>query len=45
MQLLAQSFPIHLMNCYLLPKGFLHELDILFANFWWGDSSDKRKIH
>lgn len=33
LQSVAQALPVHVMNCFLLPKGFLHEIDMLFANF------------
>ena len=33
------------MSCFLLPKSFVHKINMLMAGFWWGDNNGKRKIH
>ena len=44
-QAAGQALPLYAMSCFKLPKGFLHELNMLLAGFWWGDVGTKRKIH
>ena len=45
LQSVIQSIPIYIMSCFLLPKSFVHEINMLMADFWWGDNNGKRKIH
>ena len=33
-QAVAQTIPLYVMNCFKLPKSFLHEMDILVARYW-----------
>ncbi|KAL0292765.1 UNVERIFIED_CONTAM: hypothetical protein Sradi_6975200 [Sesamum radiatum] len=35
MKAVAQAIPTYAMGCFLLPNGFLHELDSMSANFFW----------
>ena len=44
-QEIGQVIPLFAMSCFKLPKGFIHELNILFVRYWWGDLGAKRKIH
>ena len=44
-QVVGQAIPLYAMSCFKLPKGFVHELNMLFAGYWWGDLGAKRKIH
>lgn len=41
----AQTVPSYVMNCYLLPKSLCDDLHQLCAQFFWGGTEDKRKIH
>lgn len=41
----AQTVPLYVMNCYMLPLNLCHELQKLCAQFFWGSTEDKRKIH
>ncbi|KAL6136612.1 hypothetical protein ACLB2K_061907 [Fragaria x ananassa] len=41
----AQTVPMYVMNCYLLPVGFCDDLHQLCASLWWGDTEEKNKIH
>lgn len=41
----AQTMPLYVMNCYLLPKGLCDDLHQLCAQFFWGDTAEKKKIH
>ena len=34
-QSVLQAIPIYVMSYFKLPKGFIHELNMLAAEFWW----------
>lgn len=40
-----QAIPTYTMSCFKLPISLCNEINMLCAKFWWGSSSDKRKIH
>lgn len=42
---IGQAIPVHLMSCFKLPKKILKNINRILANFWWGSSSNFRKIH
>ena len=44
-QAIGQAIPLYAMNCFMLPKGFLYDLNMMLVGFWWGDIGIKRKIH
>lgn len=44
-QSVLQVILLYFMGCFLLPKNFLHELNMIMARFWWGNTSSKKKIH
>jgi hypothetical protein len=44
-KVVAQAIPTYLMSCFLLPKGLCNQLDIMISKFWWGSTTDRRKIH
>ncbi|GKV19682.1 hypothetical protein SLEP1_g29907 [Rubroshorea leprosula] len=33
------------MGCFKLPQNFLQSLNSIISNFWWGDNTDRRRIH
>lgn len=37
--------PSYAMRCFKLPKGFCKSLSSACARFWWGGSSNKRRLH
>uniref|UniRef100_A0A2N9IM41 Reverse transcriptase domain-containing protein n=1 Tax=Fagus sylvatica TaxID=28930 RepID=A0A2N9IM41_FAGSY len=41
----AGAIPTYTMNCFRLPKSWCDEVNSLIAQYWWGQSTDKRKIH
>jgi hypothetical protein len=41
----AQAIPTYTMNCFRLPKTWCDEVNSLIAKYWWGQNTDKRKIH
>ncbi|PNX96792.1 ribonuclease H, partial [Trifolium pratense] len=41
----AQAIPTYLMSSFLIPKGVCEQLVQMICNFWWGSSTDHRKIH
>ena len=40
-----QSLPAYAMGMFKLPKGLIKEIQRLCARFWWGDTSEKRKMN
>ena len=44
-QSVPQAIPLYVMSCFKLPTDFVHELNMIIAGYWWGDSSIKKKIH
>ncbi|PNX95563.1 ribonuclease H, partial [Trifolium pratense] len=41
----AQAIPTYLMSCFLIPKGVCEQLEKMICNFWWGSTTDQRKMH
>lgn len=41
----AQAVPTYTMGLFKLPKGMVHDLNRIVANFWWGSSERGRKVH
>lgn len=41
----AQALPIYSMQCFLLPKSFCEELNMMIAKFWKSGDPGKWKIH
>lgn len=44
-RVVAQALPSHAMSCFLLTNNFCTDLQQMCARFWWGSSTDQRKIH
>ena len=44
-QAVGQSILLYAMSCFKLPRGFVHELNMMFAGYWLGDIGAKRRIH
>lgn len=42
---IATAIPIYVMTCFHLPKLFYKDINIIFANFWWGQKEGERKQH
>ena len=40
----AQALPLYSMQCFLLPKSFCEELNLLIAKFWWSGDPKKGKF-
>ncbi|KAM1318298.1 hypothetical protein ACFX13_003583 [Malus domestica] len=41
----AQALPMYSMQCFLLPKSFCEELNMMIAKYWWSGDPSRRKIH
>lgn len=42
---IAQAIPVYPMNILKFPAHLCKEMDSLFANFWWGQNNEAKKIH
>ncbi|KAM6556400.1 hypothetical protein CsatB_003419 [Cannabis sativa] len=40
-----QALPCYVMSCFRITKGILHEIEGLIAQFWWGSTKNKHKLH
>ncbi|KAL0290929.1 UNVERIFIED_CONTAM: putative mitochondrial protein [Sesamum calycinum] len=36
-----QSIPTNVMSCFRLPDYFLHEIEVMMANFWWHSKGER----
>ncbi|KAI5351664.1 hypothetical protein L3X38_004555 [Prunus dulcis] len=45
LKVVAQSIPLYVMSCFLLPQGLCHEIEQMMARFWWGQQGKNMKIH
>ena len=41
----VQAIPTYTMNCFKLPVTLCKEIEGIIRRFWWGQNTDKRKIH
>ncbi|CAJ2647191.1 unnamed protein product [Trifolium pratense] len=41
----AQAIPTYLMSSFLIPKGVCDQLEQMICNFWWGSTTDQKKLH
>jgi hypothetical protein len=41
----AQVIPTYIMSCFLLPKNLCQHIESMTCKYWWGSSTDRRKIH
>ncbi|OMO70912.1 reverse transcriptase [Corchorus capsularis] len=44
-QSIAQAIPVYLMSVFRFPRSFIHELNMVIANFWWGMKDRRKRIH
>lgn len=44
-KVVAQTVPLYVMNCYMLPLGLCDDLHQLCAQFFWGSTEEKKKIY
>lgn len=44
-KVVGQTLPIYMMNCFLLPKTFCEDLQLILCRFWWGNPDDSKHIH
>lgn len=41
----AQAIPVYTMSCFRIPSTMCKEINKICANFWWGSTDSKRKVH
>lgn len=39
------AIPSYIMSVFKTPKGVCEEIMRKYANFWWGSSAEKKKLH
>ena len=44
-QAIGLTVPLYAMSYFLLPRGFIHEINMILAGYWWGDCGSKKKVH
>ncbi|MCH79708.1 ribonuclease H protein, partial [Trifolium medium] len=44
-KVVAQAIPTYIMSSFLIPKGVCAQMEKAICNFWWGSTTDHRKIH
>ena len=42
---IIQAIPTYAMSCFLFPKSFCHELNMMISRFWWKCDKNKKGIH
>ena len=40
----AQTIPTYSMSLFKLPKGLCNDINFIIAKYWWGQTSNERKI-
>ena len=41
---MVQSNPTYTMSCFILPDSLVKDLEAACARFWWGTSSNHKKV-
>ncbi|KAL5571076.1 hypothetical protein UlMin_020673 [Ulmus minor] len=42
---MVQSIPTYIMSCFILPDSLDKDIEATCAHFWWGNSSDHKKVY
>uniref|UniRef100_A0A803QK92 RNase H type-1 domain-containing protein n=1 Tax=Cannabis sativa TaxID=3483 RepID=A0A803QK92_CANSA len=45
LKVVTQEIPCYVMRCFRLPKELIKHIHSMMAQFWWGTSDTKQKIH
>lgn len=45
LEAVSMALPIYNMSCFRLPKKLCKEISSIMANFWWGETEEKKKIY
>ncbi|XP_062079895.1 uncharacterized protein LOC133784618 [Humulus lupulus] len=40
-----QAMPTYLMSCFRIPEGLCQEIERIQARYWWGSTTEQRKVH
>lgn len=41
----AQAIPTYIMGCFKLLKMVCKDMETILARFWWGSTTEEKKIH
>lgn len=39
----AQTIPVYMMSCFMLPKSLCKEMEVLMNKIWWKSGTDNNK--
>ena len=42
---IVQAIPTYTMSCFKLPLGLCGDIESIIRKFWWGQKSERRKVH
>lgn len=45
LKVVAITMPMYVMSCFKLPRKFCKDISALMANFWWGETNGRNKMH
>ena len=41
----VQTIPTYTMSCFILSDSLVKDIEAAYAQFWWGTSSDHKKVY
>ena len=44
-KVVAQTIPTYMMSIFKIPECLIDEIHAMLCRFWWGSSTDVRKLH
>jgi hypothetical protein len=44
-KVVPHAIPTYLMSSFLIPVGVCDQMERMICNFWWGSTTDQKKIH
>ena len=42
---ITMAMPTYVMSCFKLPRKLLKDINSAMANYWWGETNGKNKMH
>ena len=41
----AMAMPTYTMSCFKMPKKICKDINVVMANYWWGEANGRNKMH